>query len=1216
MLKFGDLIKDAEYYNFDNTDTEPEISVIMPVYCHNGKLLRRSIESVLRQTFKNFELIIVDDGSRDGSFNTVLEYAQKDARVRIIRHKLNCGLPAIRVNEGILAARGKYISYQFDDDEYLPDCLEILHTEITSHDEPCLVYGKTVIRLEDRVVYIGAPYNYALLNNENQIANNSVMHHKCIMELSGMYDPHIILRRFCDYDLWLRMGRHVPFYFVDEEVTNVYAGQKGSLGADVAISNFPLLRRYLETYRDNRLIPEKINDYDVVSLTLTRAFNQGDIDTLNRIEIIPFLSRTTYYLDETEKNIFNITRNKKRNLLVTKTAYSTSVDVVLKNHLVRCDHLPYTYTFCKGGLLSTVYDYVYDMAVFYRSCEQADYNFLKHCKAKEIPTVYLSDDNMLEFYKTDPKTFAYIAPGTPAYETTCKIISESDSTISYSRAITKSCSQYTDRIMECSTNIPAKYLSVRNLRSYSDRKIRFGVFSGNVRREIFSKIWDGIVKFAEEYKDKIEIEFWGIDPSEFEPLPCFVKHVGFSHSYDLYLKRLSESYFDFQICPLENVNETDKSKSPIKYLEGAITGAVGIFSNRLPYYKLDNTCCLRAENTPEAWYNILCKAINMSEEERYQIYLNSIADLQRNYTTEANSISFLTALDAAVLHGKLNKRKIAFVPHESLLGGATLHIFRHLRLMKSLCFDVVLCLPEQCRQPDLPEYAEKYGINVEYIPCRRVTSPVDRTEEDYKNAEKIVEWAKENNIGLFHSVTFNTSVALAAQMMGIPHVATLHQYYASDKPFNKDEVNIQAIHSSSNRYALEWNKVLGVPAYRMVCPVSDEFFNYYNKNKTFNVQRTEKSERVDIILSGTLQPRKNQLGGIKAALILLKRGYDVHVSLIGYDNLVQDYATECRDEIEKSKYADHFEIVGFTNEPEVYYNQNSQILLCAAYDESMPQTILQAMAAGVFVVSTNCGGVSEIIKNNYNGFIADGNEPEDMADAIERLLKLDAQERSDVLENAHDTLYAIGREEFVRSELVNIYNMAFENLSSASIVRETIKNETAPASVVPAENITQKTIPADAVTISSPRYKNALNYDEGFAIVNGGRNLVGHDRFYTITMRTGTLEAVLLRFGTESQSCTGKLKLTFIMEKTGVIIDCVEIDAQKINYVTDYRINITPICGKSGDRIIMKASYETFNKNEYLCIYEKKRSLRLIDRLKYKLNFKSSYRIAGYGIFR
>ena len=77
---------------------------------------------------------------------------------------------------------------------------------------------------------------------------------------------------------------------------------------------------------------------------------------------------------------------------------------------------------------------------------------------------------------------------------------------------------------------------------------------------------------------------------------------------------------------------------------------------------------------------------------------------------------------------------------------------------------------------------------------------------------------------------------------------------------------------------------------------------YYNKNKTFNVQRTEKSERVDIILSGALPPRKNQLGGIKAALILLKRGYDVHVSLIGYDNLVQDYATECRDEIEKSKY--------------------------------------------------------------------------------------------------------------------------------------------------------------------------------------------------------------------------------------------------------------------------------------------------------------------------
>lgn len=1218
MLKVWNLVKDAEYYNFEGTYDAPEVSVIMPIYCHNGELLCRSIESVLNQSFKNFELIIVDDGSRDGSFETAMKYAKDDSRIRIIRHKMNCGLPAIRVNEGILAASGKYISYQFDDDEYLPDCLESLYNEIISHDEPCLVYGKAVITIGEQTSKIGSNFNYALLNNENQIANNSVMHHKCIMEQSGMYDPHIMLRRLCDYDLWIRMGKYVQFYFIDKNVTNVYTGQKGSLGTDVSISSFALVRRYIEFYRDDILSPEKISDYEIDSLDGINVFNLDDKDYIRRTEVIPFLSRATYYLDDTQRQIFDISRNKIRNTVVIKSDYSTSIDVVLKNQLTRCQSIPYTYSFCKNNLLSAVKNYKFDLAIFYRSCSNVEYNHLIHCKEQNIPTAYFSDDNMLEFYKTDPNEFAYLAPGKPQYEYTCKIISQAGCTISYSPEITKSCSQYTDHIIECSTNIPSKYLKMREKQTDPNRKIRFGIFSGNVRKEIFAKIWQGLVKFTNEYKDRIEIEFWGIDPSEYAPLGCSVKHHGFSYSYEMYLNRLSNSYFDFQICPLGNSNNTDKSKSPIKYLEGTITGAVGLFSNRLPYYRLNNSCCIKTENTPEAWYNTLVKAVEMPEEERYQIYTNALRDIYSHYTTESHALNFLTALDASVLHGHLGHRKIAFVPHESLLGGATLHIFRHLMLMKSLCFDVVLCLPEQCRQPDLPEYADKYGISVEYIPCRRSVSPVNRTQEDYTNAEKIVSWAKENNIGMFHTVTYNVSVALAAEMLGIPHVATLHQYYPLEGPFDTSEVNIQAIHSSSNRYALEWNKVLGVPAYRMVCPVSKDFFSYYKTNSSYNVQRTEFDQRIDIILSGTLQPRKNQLGGIKAALLLLSRGYNIHVNIIGYDNLVLDYAQKCREEIENSHFSEHFEIVGFTSKPEEYYRQNSQILLCSALDESMPQTILQAMAAGVFVVSTNCGGVAEIIKNNYNGFLTAGTEPEDMAAAIEVLLRLDTNERSWILENAHNTLKAIGSEEYVRSELVNIYNMAFDNLKPVVEIKKA-ENAKIPTSV-PAIKHTPavKNMPSvPSVSLPpAPQYVPNLNNDEGFCIVEGGRNLVNHERTYYITMRTERLEAVLLRFATESFSCTGTVKLTFIVEKTGNVIDDVKINARDINFLEEYRVNLIPISAHCGERIIMKASYVTDNPREYLCIYEKRRSKSLINRIKYKLNMKSSYRIAGRGIFR
>jgi O-antigen biosynthesis protein len=213
MLKVRDLLQDKEIFRREDAPENPLISVIMPIYCHNGILLERAIESVLNQTFKDFELIIVDDGSRDGSFETAQRYMKEDNRINIIRHTLNCGLPALRVNEGILESRGNYIAYQFDDDEYLPNCLEDLYNEIIKHLEPCVVYGATLLEMENKQTTrrLGLQFDYSSLVACNQIANNAVLHQKEVMNITGMYDPHVILRRLCDYDLWLRMGQYVPF---------------------------------------------------------------------------------------------------------------------------------------------------------------------------------------------------------------------------------------------------------------------------------------------------------------------------------------------------------------------------------------------------------------------------------------------------------------------------------------------------------------------------------------------------------------------------------------------------------------------------------------------------------------------------------------------------------------------------------------------------------------------------------------------------------------------------------------------------------------------------------------------------------------------------------------------------------------------------------------------------------------------------------------------
>ena len=169
------FLDDQEIFASPARPQSPSVSVILPVYCHNGPLLERAISSVLSQEFTDFELIIVDDGSRDGSFDTAIRFAKQDCRIVVIRHQLNSGLPAIRVNEGIMASRGTYIAYQFDDDEWLPSCLRDLHTEISGHSEPCLVYGQTILYNSTSnpplaVRTLGDnPFNYGLLKNMNRI---------------------------------------------------------------------------------------------------------------------------------------------------------------------------------------------------------------------------------------------------------------------------------------------------------------------------------------------------------------------------------------------------------------------------------------------------------------------------------------------------------------------------------------------------------------------------------------------------------------------------------------------------------------------------------------------------------------------------------------------------------------------------------------------------------------------------------------------------------------------------------------------------------------------------------------------------------------------------------------------------------------------------------------------------------------------------------------
>ncbi len=117
-----------------------EVSVIVPVYNGEG-FLQESVGSVLSQTFSDWELVLVDDGSTDSSNSMCRRYVKTDPRIKLIE-KENGGLSSAR-NAGLDVATGKYVTFLDADDELYPDALEALHAHAEKYDLK-MVIGKSV----------------------------------------------------------------------------------------------------------------------------------------------------------------------------------------------------------------------------------------------------------------------------------------------------------------------------------------------------------------------------------------------------------------------------------------------------------------------------------------------------------------------------------------------------------------------------------------------------------------------------------------------------------------------------------------------------------------------------------------------------------------------------------------------------------------------------------------------------------------------------------------------------------------------------------------------------------------------------------------------------------------------------------------------------------------------------------------------------------------
>lgn len=184
----------------------PKVSVVMSVY-NGGEYLREAIESILHQTFKDFEFVIVDDGSTDSTCKILTTY--RDERMTLVRNQENLGL-ARSLNRGLEIARGEYVARQDADDVSLPERLAQQLEFLEEHPEVGVVGGAVQIidgggNASDIWRF---PGEHGVLKWRlcfgNPIMHSTVMMRREIVNRVNGYDVEMEVAM--DYDLWRRLS--------------------------------------------------------------------------------------------------------------------------------------------------------------------------------------------------------------------------------------------------------------------------------------------------------------------------------------------------------------------------------------------------------------------------------------------------------------------------------------------------------------------------------------------------------------------------------------------------------------------------------------------------------------------------------------------------------------------------------------------------------------------------------------------------------------------------------------------------------------------------------------------------------------------------------------------------------------------------------------------------------------------------------------------------
>lgn len=248
-----------------------KVSIIIPTY-NRASTIKRAIDSVLNQTYSDFELIVVDDGSTDNTAQVVNEY--EDSRLRYLKIEDRHGANHAR-NVGIENADGEYIAFQDSDDEWHMDKLEKQMKILLEQKQVDIVFSRCLRHCIDgrQILVPNKNYSECLLQEkiESILAEISVIgtptliiRKKCFQE-EGAFDEAI--SRYQDWEIMIRFSQKYKIFFLDEVLVELYEMKESISNEDRSYvkGRASIVKKHKDFFRMHNMLDKHIGNVSSVA---------------------------------------------------------------------------------------------------------------------------------------------------------------------------------------------------------------------------------------------------------------------------------------------------------------------------------------------------------------------------------------------------------------------------------------------------------------------------------------------------------------------------------------------------------------------------------------------------------------------------------------------------------------------------------------------------------------------------------------------------------------------------------------------------------------------------------------------------------------------------------------------------------------------------------------------------------------------------------------